>query len=368
MGWIVVNRTKEKVGQMEELRKESINSSFPRILVLVLIIAGLAYMVFSGVASKSEKTIWDLAEIDYNSEVSGELAEGKISRVYGQYAEMTENEKVIAKDYLIDVDGSHFIGVRIYERDFEKMDLLVDATYLYLNGLLSDEELEENSFEVSGRLHEMSDEVLGFYHEAIGYNLLDEEMCAMFLPVYFDTAKVSDGDSLFIFFVIILVLVVAYLAYFIYKVFSGGYQASVKKYIEKSANPELAKQKVDDLIANGKAIYGVIYNQDFICIQEGLHTYFWETKDIVWLYKQVTKTKNMGITVSTEQGIVLATVGGARKCIVNGSDEQLIQVIESLQPVCPGALIGYTEQLNTLYERDRQRFLALKYNQMGAEE
>lgn len=351
---------------MEELRKKSIRSSILRILVLVLIIAGLVYMVFSGVVSESEKIIWNLAEIDYNNEVSGKLVEGRISRVYGQYAEMTENEKVIAKDFLIDIDGNHFMGIRIYESDFDKMEQLIDATYLYINGLLSGEELEENSVEVSGKLYEMSDEVLGVYHEAIEYDLLDEETQEMFLPVYFDTAKVSDADSLLIFFTIVLVLLVVYLAYFIYKVFSGGYQLSLKKYIEKSANPELAKQKVEDLIENGKSVCDIIYNQDFICIQEGVHTYFWETKDIVWIYKQVTKTKNMGITISTEQGLVLATMGGGRKCIVNGTDAQLIQVIEALQLICPGALIGYSEQLNVLYEKDRQRFLSLKYNQMGA--
>jgi hypothetical protein len=89
------------------------------------------------------------------------------------------------------------------------------------------------------------------------------------------------------------------------------------------------------------------------------------TRDIVWAYPKVTKHYHNGIpTGKTYSAIVRDSKGQSVE--VSGKKDSVPKLLESLKRRMPWILVGYTKELETLWQKEKPRFFQLMEQRRAA--
>ncbi|MBQ8639935.1 MAG: hypothetical protein IJ468_12285 [Lachnospiraceae bacterium] len=348
---------------MKKLRNKSMKSMI--VIILTILICGIV-MLCAAVLPLSTviRGPQDLTAIDVASDLDGVYVTTTLYQNYGCYCEETENGKVKARYYGIDAgpDSLYMVGMKASGSKMDKADALADATDQYYNYEITESELDSYCYEVTGTLKKMNSEDLRYYHQAIGYSSLSEEEQEIYLPYYLEVGAIGDHNlfSLIAFLVLSAVMIIAAIVLFI-RCLGGAYQKSVKRYIESSSNAMVAEEKVNNFLNNTEPVYGLQFNRDFICGQNGANTMFGETGKLVWAYMQTTTHKRYFITVGKTYQLALVFTDGSRQFVSVKKKEFCEELLARLKPLCPRAIIGYDERIDKLYQKNFRSLLELKY-------
>jgi len=347
---------------MNTLKMKSLKS----VLLYVILFWGMAVVfgvaAFPGLVNSTKAPIsWD--DVDFSGDIEGLYITGTVYGIYDWYCEETEDDEVISREYLTDADGSYYIALRAEGEDMIAANTLMDATYTYFMGEDDGTLLTENQYEITGVIKKMPSDSLELFYEYIGWDSMDEESRAYFLPYYIDINKIGnyDASGTMIMSIAAGVMFLIGVALLIFT-FAGVFQKPVKKYIKNSSNPELATEKVNNFVQTVPEVNGLRYNHEFVCGNNKYLITFGETSKIAWIYKQVVNHKRYFITVSKTYTIVFGFVDGTKQVAVVKNEESADSHIEQLQQLCPYSVFGYTDELDKMFRKDLNQFLNISYN------
>ena len=344
---------------MKMLRKQSLKSVLGLVILLYAFCAILGVVIVPSLSNASKEPI-SLDEIDYSGDIEGLYVSGTLYGIYDWYCEETQDDKTIAKEYIIDADDYYYIGLRAEYGDMDAADALLDASTKYLDGLDDGTLLAESQYEVFGVIKAMPEDSLQFYYEYAEWCEIDTEI---FLPYYIEVGTYGDydGTDLILFGGLIAFLFILATLFLVWAL-TGHYQKAVKKYINNSGSPELAESKVENFVAMTPLVNGMRYNHEFICGNDGANTVFGETDKLVWAYKHVVNHKRYFITVSKTYSVVLGFADGTRQMARVKKEAMADEHLQNLQNLCPKAILGYSAELDQMFRKNLPQLLNLRYN------
>ena len=353
---------------MNKLRKKSLKTTMPLAIFLAIIgVMMLAFSIPSILTAKKDPIPWE--DVDFEGDIEGLYVSGTLYGIYDWYCENTENGSVKSKEYIIDADDYYYMGMLVQKKDMKTAENLMEVSWDYLDGKISDAELEEVQYEITGTISPIPTDSLHFYNEYIDWVAeADPTMRSLFLPYYIEVNKagaftetgawlLAIAGAIFVGIAILLPILAL----------NGFYQNSIKKYIAASASPDMAAAHVERFFENTREINGMYYNTEFVSGQHGSSTVFGETSKVAWVYMHVTKNKSYFITISKTHELVICFADGSRHFISMKNEAITNQHMQRLGELCPQAIFGYTDELNNLFNRSLASFLNLRYNQQNTD-
>lgn len=342
---------------MKRIKRDSIIKCIGESLILFLlglpfVIMGLAFLL-----QPEEKPV-ALSDVDFTEDISGTYVTGTIYAVYGSYAEISENDIVVQYEYLTDAGENAYMGLRIEAADQKMVDRLVNALESYVPG--NEQAVSDCFFEVTGTIRRMETEMIEIQHEALQWELMSEEEQEKFIPYYIEVGEKTTNKIPAII-ALIVGLGVTSLGVWMIMIAAKDGNKLFEDYIQKSPNPQTAYQKVEKFLEEVTSSDEFVYDNDFVFGRNGSIIVFAETSKIVWVYiKQVTQKVNF-ITTNKNYSIMLGLMDGQRHQIRVSNQDFAQNCVQILSELCPKAVIGYTDQLNHLFEKELVQFLRLKY-------
>ena len=348
---------------MKALKLKSLKALLPLFLIMFLIGGGCLYSAVPTFIRLAKDPI-SLDDVDFEGEVEGLYVSGTLLGIYDWYCEEVENNtKVVSREYLIDADDYYYMGLRVAQKDMDAAEALLEASTAYLNGEDDGTALALAQYEVKGTITRMPDDSYELYQEYLGWNEMDAESRAMFLPYYLDVNSI--GGNYVSGAVMLLVIGLIFLAIgliFLILALSSKYQKSIRKYISQSTSPEAAREKVEYFLNSTPDVNGLKYNRDFICGNANGTTAFGEISKLVWVYKHTVTHKQYFITVGKTYSLMLCFADGTRQAAAVKKEAMADEHIQKLSELCPHTIFGYSEQLDKMFQKDLNGFLDLKYH------
>lgn len=343
---------------MKKLKRETLRQLMP----LLILFFGLAFFFLVVGISESSKVAdgpTPLEEVDFSGDIDGLYVTGTIYYIYDCYCEETEDGVVTRREYLIDADDYYYMALRADDSDMQAADALCEASYSYYLGEDDGTQLATAQYEVTGVIEKIPAATLEYYHDYIGWDSMDEASKEAFLPYYLRVTdyETETGGSLVVF-ILFFILGSVFLA----MALSGFYQRAVKKYINGSPSPELAKQKVESFVENTPIENGIRCNHEFISGSNLGVTIFGETAKVAWVYLHTTTHRVLFIPVYKNYNIFLGFTDGTLQSAAMKNQKTATANLEMLQHFCPKAVFGYTLELANMFRKNRTEFLNIKYN------
>lgn len=336
--------------------------------LLALIPLMLALLMMAGAEVQ-----WLLQSPRYLYEVPEEELEGayvtvEVPFLYGAYAYEEEYEnnrptgRTVSMEYMIDANEVSYCGMYVSGSNLKKAEALMEESDAYMDGSGN---VPEKSFTVTGVMKPMSGESLRFYKDALDYNSMSQEEQALFLPLYLDTeAGVNWGLLAFGGILLgVAVWLVLYAA-------MGKYQ---KQLVEKAnalsgENPEYILEQVEALRETTPVCKGLWIGTNLVYLEQGMRQYLYEKREICWAYSQTTQQKMYGfIPVGKYYSLVLRTMDG-KNFAFRMSEEKTREGVQTLGKLLPACVLGYSKELETIYNQNRGQFAQIAAAQRGAQQ
>ncbi len=340
-----------------ELKMKSLKKNLLLIIVFFVVAA-----VFCGISVPDYllllKGPQNLDEMTADEIGNGLYVKGTISFIYGSYANTTKtqngNSEVVSEEYVIPVGENSYMGLVTSGSDMEKSRTLLNESEMYMD----DQSYEiTGSFEVTGTIRTMDSESLRYYRDALGYDEMGSEDQALFLPYYLQAGKIGSGDfGSLIFFTILGVLFLVLAVVFLVRALSGSGQKMLKQYCGAHVG---ADEKLEQFYRTTEPVNGLRVNHNYLLgsTADG-NAIFLTTDDLVWAYTHVTRTRMYGlITVGKTYVVALRTRDGKQHMHRVKNENQAKEVLERIHEEWPWVLIGYSDELDKAYSKDRSSVL-----------
>lgn len=307
---------------------------------------------------------WD--EVDFSGDIEGLYVTGTLYGIYDYYCEeVNEDNETLSREYLIDADDEYYIAMRAEgDDDMAAADALMEACWAYMDGEDDGTLMEQAQYEITGVITAIPEDSMEFFYQYLEWDEMSAEDQEIFLPYYIDVNQAGSNSTSPTEGIIMAVLSIVFLicgAVSLIWVVTGRYQKSIKKYLDQCPNEDVAREKVERFFETTEEVEGLRYNEEFISGQVGATTVFGEIDKIVWIYLDVTTHKRNFITVRTDYKIAIGFADGDRQFANAKNEESAKQHIQKLAELCPQAILGYSDELNKMFNKDLNGFLKLRY-------
>lgn len=345
------------------LKKKVLKSALP--LAIVFLAAGLfslGYGIKDLTESRQEPAEMDTLDF---SEGVGALKDTYVHTtlygLYDCYEEETKDGSVTARWYFMDADGEYysFMAVKVSGKDdLGKADTLLDYSMDYLEEEIGWEELQKYSMNVNGYLRELAGEDLSYYNHYL--EDLDAEVKETFLPICLEVADDNEAVSNFMGMLIAAVIFLAVGLIILLPALSATKQ--VKQYMAGMGGMEVAEMRLESFYTGTPDYKGCHVNSDYILLKKGYKYFLGDSGKVVWAYMHQQNTKYMGIFTVSKAYSVMACMEDGKTVMSQMKNEAMAkEFLGQIASFCPKAVIGYSDELEKLYRKDRAAFLNLKY-------
>lgn len=352
----------------ETLRKSSFKSSL--ILSVILLVGGGALALFNAGSAFFAVTGY----VDFTTlapdEIKSQLVEVELWENFGCFMESgsknTSTNKVTISDYYYiiytgamgDADTEYkYMAIKVPASYGSKMDIMAESTW---NGLVS------NPLTFSGKIRKLDDKeykyYLDFWKEA---GLTNAEIEEMTLPYYIDVPESKLGQN--ILYILLFLSGAALIMWGVLRIVKGskgGYLKALRHDIELSGYPETYVES-DFNTATFYAKKGQIRIGRLFTYYDVNSTQprAIPNKKIMWAYQSTTTHRTNGIKTGTTYSVVIFADGYKTAFNIGVANESAAQeILQRLNVSCPWVIVGYSDDLNALFHKNRTQFLELRYN------
>jgi len=349
---------------LEKLRKKSILKTVP--LVIFFCAAGILCIVleFANVMAllKGHVAFETLEPEEIRDHI---IVDASIDVNFGAFLEEYEkntktNVTRTTNLYYIIWTGSEesenfgYMGIRVPPSDEKKMEAMADATY---EGIYSE------PIQYSGVISKMDEEEYGYfkkYLEESGWSAEEIEQYA--LPYYISAGTLTGGTAATAYIIaglgaVSLLFGIGMLIH----AMAGGKLKSFKKQLETIGLSESEAEleyncsrlfdKSNDLRISNRLTFFTFAKPSVIANDK-----------VVWVYLQTITHRTNGIKTGTTYELLFYTLNNSKAVHIAVSNENIgNEVLQYIQQIIPRAVIGYSDELHTLFQRDYQGFLQLEY-------
>ena len=357
---------------LAELKKKSIMRAIP--LVLLFVIAGgvLFAAEFSNIRSLLRGHV--KFETLLPDEINGDLiVEASINANFGaymeEYSKNTKTNVTRTTDiyYVIwtgddDSEDYKYMGIKVPASYGGQMDRMAEATYNY--------EMSD-TIHFTGAVNKMSSEEYQYFREYFQESdWTDEEIDEYTLPYYIIVGALTGGaaTSAYVIFGIGIALIVFGVIILLYAL-SGG---DVKAFQKEAATLGMSEMELEAEYAGARVMIqkdNLRIGRRLIFYMTGRRTRVIVNDKIVWAYQQSTTHRTNGIKTGTtyEIQVYLLNEKKARRINMPG-EEKAGEVLQYMYDNIPTAVVGYTDELLSLFNKDYQGFLNLRYHNASGQD
>lgn len=357
----------------EALRKSSFRYSL--VLSVILLIGGVALAFFNASSAFFAATGYADFTTLHPDEIHSQLVDVELWENFGCFMESgsknTSTNKVTISDYyyiiytgaMDDSDTEYkYMAIKVPASYGSKMDNMTESTY---NGLIS------NPLSFSGRIRKLDNKEYQYYKEFwqdAGFTASDIE--ELTLPYYIDAHTGKTWQRLFYILLFLSgVFLIIWGIFRIVKASRGGYLNALRRDIELSGYPETYVESdfntAIPFSKNGPIRIGRLFTYYNITDTQPRAI---PNKNIMWAYQSTTTHRTNGIRTGTTYGVVIFAEGYKNAFNIAVASESVAQaILQRINLICPWAIIGYADELNTLFRKNRTEFLDIRYNKMEHE-
>ncbi len=337
---------------LQELRKISNKKASVWLVICAIVAIAMAVIIWNmGFPQLFEKPV-NLNTIK-DEDIAPGRAEMDIYFVVDYYASYEEDGNTTRKYYLVPVGEQSYIGVEAQAKYFDELDPIMAVSQDYLMG---NRDNVEGSFYANGTISEMTGEELQYYKAY--YSELDWGSEDIFLPYTLRLGHYGEGTSFtFIFFGAILLCVLIGMIVIVVNMSRGKYQKMITDYCKKAGNNEQAMYKVEQFYNTTQPIHGFRISKEYVMTSNGANTVFFEGKELLWAYMDVTNHYTYFIKTGTTYAIQLRMRGG-KSYVISVKNEQMAQeVLKQIHDKLPFVFVGYSDEVNGFYNKNRAEMI-----------
>ena len=293
-------------------------------------------------------------------ELNGSYVEAEIFYLPDWYA-VTESRRegspvktVVSREYIIPVGDMEFMGVLMNKENLTYADQIMEESQAYLDGEISE---LNNYFTVKGTILPMPEDSLGFYHDTIGYEELDAETQAWFLPYYLKVDYLGRTQTALTWVTTgIGVVCLAIGLLMLIRALTGAYQKEIKKYCETSGEGEFATERLEAFYQSTQPVGGIRMNDRWVLFQQGAWTRLLDAQDLCWAYQRTTRHRTNGIPTGKTYGLILKT-RKKRSFDLGMAEATVQQTLHEIGMRLPHVVLGYAKELEREYKNNPEAFV-----------
>lgn len=348
----------------ENLRKKSIKKVM--LVVVLLAVVGLIFVVVqvpSLLALLRGKV--EFESLAPNQIKSNIIVEADIQCNFGafleEYEKNTKTNVTRTTDmyYVIwtgdeaDMDY-RYMAIKVPASDIDAMEAMAEVTYYY-------EYVDPIRYE--GTIRKMDSEELEYFEEYfLESGFTREELGDYILPYYIETGALVGSDAGMVYFLLIfgLVLIIVGVVLLISTI-NGGSLKALKKELETYGITEDAA----DMEYENARIYGDIrIGNRLVFYMIGSKPHVILIDKLVWAYQNTTTHRTNGIKTGTTYSVVLSTTEKKSTHIGVANESMAVSVLQDIKQNMPWVIVGYSDDLSKMYNKEFQNFLELLYNKV----
>ena len=349
----------------EELKKKILKSSL--FGSVILIIAGLGLAGWFALDAFHAATGY----VDFTTltpdQIKSQLVETDLMYNFGCYLEAWEkNTKTnITKTthyYYIILTGDEYatdyryMSVKVPASFGSKMDTITENTY---NGTTS------TPLHLAGKIKKLDAEELSYFKSFLSEGgLTDADITESMLPYYIEVY--GSPESMNVMFILLFSVGAFLLIFGIFRIAKVAGGSSLKKLRKDIANAGYTESAADSDYRNARS-----FDKKGALKIGRLMTYYINGSDaraipngkIMWAYQNTVTHRTNGVKTGTTYNVMIydeITPKGHTFSVANESIAQ--DILNLLNTSFPWVVVGYSDELKKLYNKDRSQFLGLRYN------
>ena len=239
---------------------------------------------------------------------------------------------------------------------------MAEATYNY--------EMSD-TIHFTGAVNKMSSEEYQYFREYFQESdWTDEEIDEYTLPYYISVGALTGGaaTSAYVIFGIGIALIVFGVIILLYAL-SGG---DVKAFQKEAATLGMSEMELEAEYAGARVMIqkdNLRIGRRLIFYMTGRRTRVIVNDKIVWAYQQSTTHRTNGIKTGTTYEILVYLLNEKKARRINmPGEEKAGEVLQYMYDNIPTAVVGYTDELLSLFNKDYQGFLNLRYHNASGQD
>lgn len=343
----------------ESLKKKSLKSSL--VLTIIFAVIGIALTVNFAVGTWYVVTGYVSFVELAPDEISNQWVALELKDNWGSFAETTEtNSKThISKTinlYYVILTGDD------YSEDYRYMAVNVPTDYEKRMDQMAGNRYSDPIF-LSGRIRKMDDEIYKYFKEyMLDGGLTEEQFEEYTLPYYIKVYPNETTENVgtvvaFLFGIVLIILAVMRLV----KAVNGGYLKQLKEDISSIGISETSAES--DWNSSVEICKDVKVGRLFTYYMEGSKPRAIPNSKILWSYQNTTTHRTNGIKTGTTYSVMIWVDGWKSASNIGVPNEATAQaMLKCFAAQFPWVVLGYSDELRKMYNKDRAQFMQLRYN------
>lgn len=351
----------------EALRKKSLKSALVGAIILILI--GGALIFFQG----PEAFYAVVGYVDFESLEPDEIhsrimVDVELDTNFGWFVE--DYEENTSTHHTRTVDRYYVIWTGDeYATDYRYMGIKVDAAYVKAMDSYTDDGYLTTPQSFSGEIRRMSSEDYKYFTEYFTDDVLGwtmEEFEEWTLPYYINTLKSKSSSNAIA--IIVFLGGLALLTWGIVRIYRAATGSYLKKFRQAIAAEGCTETSVESdynsaqsFTKNGSIKIGRLFIYDL----SGSTPTAIPVSKIMWAHQVTTTHRTNGIKTGTSYSVMIYVEGSGKSSSVSLSvpNEAMSQaILQKINASFPWVVVGFSEEIKRLFNKDRAQFLALRYN------
>lgn len=360
---------------LEELKKKGFKKSLP--LSIILIIVGLVLAIYNASSAFCALAGYATFEDLKPNQVGGKLVEADINIVYECYLEQgTKNTStnrttinyywyiistgdIYAADF--DEDNYRYMAIKVPKSLGKQMDAIMNYWYNY--GMPA-----ADSLKVTGKVKRFwPDKYYDYFHDLFvdDYEWSEQDFKDNVIPYYIDVNL--SMDTVRYGYVFLFVGGAALILWGIIRIIQGARGGFLKRFIGDYQTAGYTDSAIESDVASATC-----YTKHNDIRIGKLCTYYGmngatpraiPNNKIMWTYQNTTTHRTNGVKTGTTYSVMVYVEGFKNAFSIGVPDESTAQdILKKMNEIFPWVVVGYSDDLRKMFNKDRAQFLQLRYN------
>ncbi len=250
----------------------------------------------------------------------------------------------------------YYFSLYLPSRDQEKAYGMIDDTWAYWEDYTGTVPAPE-PMEITGTWEKLEGSLLDYYIDTLEDDLgVAEDEDDIFVCYTLNTDSLGGVQfSTFVLVMLVALVALVFIVIEIVKIFSNGCAKSIDKFIQKHSGLSVNQIESDFAAAHKIGKEKVWIGKKWTIYVTGTKVHIFSNKDAVWAYYYRRTGRN---SVSQMRVFVI----GEKAHLIPLSEILTQEALGYYQTEQPHMVLGYTAELEKLYNKNFQEFLNLKYN------
>lgn len=300
-----------------------------------------------------------LESLDASDIKDGLKITADIEFVMDYYAYTESKSQTTAMEFIIPVGEKEYMGLECSGANMRQLEANMKLWWAYLDE--EDVSLDDmKTVKISGTVVEMTGKSLKYYNEFVDSLGWSKEDASIFLPYMIklgDIEKVDTGNM--------VVAGIMFLVFFIFGLcilisgIRGNNLKEVTKYCNEKGNPDYEMQRIEQFYQMGEPVEGLRVNNEYFMAVKGTSVYFAPAEKLIWAYSHVVQHRTNFVPTGKTYSVIVKRSDGVQHEIPMKNDNACKQVLNYLASNYPYLYIGYDNQWNQMYNRNRAEMTRL---------